>query len=235
MSKDRDSSPSYHDRQELGFAGISNSFSSSSEAPMQSPSSHATEVPRHGETSAGDQQKAVRSDSKALATWRERSPSPAPRQLRQIAEEVGRSQKLLQEHRQRQEVASIWKSKYEAVLASAEQKEAEIARLMKQLNSATTAADELRSLLREEIQKNWELQYDLQDAESEVRALREQLMNSIPVRFQGGSGDEDNDNDVEAGLLGGLPWEKYESSRITDLKEELRRVKRDVAIGTSSQ
>jgi hypothetical protein len=115
----------------------------------------------------------------------------------------------------------IWQKKYDMEVESGKEKQAEIERLRRELES-------VNKMVNEERQNNWDLQYELQDALEEVRVLQRRLMTSIPARLQGQSrDDEEDDNTAGTGFSTGLAWERYENATIKELKDKVRALRRD--------
>lgn len=128
--------------------------------------------------------------------------------------------------------AATWKTKYKAVqddLQSqldearerAESAAAEATAWRRKYKVASGVKDDLQSQLDTERQQKWALQYELQDAQEDSRALLSYLENSIHARFQGDPGDSDDGWDnAEDGSR--LPVQAYESRRARLLGKRIR-------------
>ena len=163
-------------------------------------------------------------------------------QKQRLQDAVGRYEFAQQQVKDALAEAATWKQRYEEEVTYAQQKHQEAEMLKAKLKGSTRPAPpkddteladlrqeikDLRSDLAEERQKNWELEYSLRDARDEIKVLERRLKDSVSVRFQGESAEEDDHRKAAVGFLARLSWTGHENARIRELKNELKLLRKD--------
>lgn len=129
--------------------------------------------------------------------------------------------------------ATAWEAKYKAACHARDDLQSQLDKAWETADKAVAEATawktkykaacaDLQAQLDIETQKNWALQYKLQDAQEDSRVLLGYLKNSIHARFQGAPGDSDDDGWDNAEDGSRLPVEAYESRRARLLGRRLR-------------